>query len=105
MKNQIENPNGLHARYSIRKIIEVPNPKLSVPDGIYTKRVDRISPTVLKTKEVDKGSEYFVLRLDTCGSDIEHIKACRVAVNAYAEAIKHHLPRLSEELIKKYPLL
>lgn len=105
MKNQIENPNGLHARYSIRKIVEVPNPKLNIPDGNYSKRVDRASPTILKTKEVDKDSEYFVLRLDTGGSDVEHIKACRIAINSYAEAIKNHLPQLASELIEQYPLL
>ena len=54
---------------------------------------------------VDPDAEYFVLRLDTGGSDIEHIKAGRIGIHAYAEAIKHHLPQLSSDLIKRYPLI
>lgn len=106
MKNQIDNPNGLHARYKITKIqiLKNPNygvPPLSIPYG--KRRVDK--EFIVKEVSVDKNSEYFVLRLDINGSDIEHIKACRIAVNAYANAIKNHLPQLSKELIEKYPTL
>lgn len=79
---QKENPKGLHQRYAIRKIL---------PDGT--------------TEPRDSSSEYFVLRLDEGGKDIEHIKACRIGVNAYADAIEHHLPELSKDLKERYPLL
>ncbi len=79
---KLENPTGLHHRYSIRKII----------GG------GRLIP-------VDAGSEYFVMRLDKGGSDIEHIKACRIGVNAYADAIQHHLPDLAKDLKERYPVI
>lgn len=100
MKNQIDNPSGLHKRYHIQKIVTESNPHFS-HDSILGLQ----DPYIQKTIPVDQGSEYFVLRLDTGGSDIEHIKAGRVGIHAYAEAIKHHLPQLSEDLIKRYPLL
>lgn len=78
-----ENPNGLHQRYSIMK-------------------VDDSFEVVIPC---DTNAEYFVLRLDTGGKDIEHIKACRIGIHAYAEAIKPHLPELSKDLIERYPLL
>lgn len=79
---QAENPNGLHQRYSIRKITAFGN---EVP--------------------TDRGSEYFVLRLDEGGKDPEHIKACRIGIHAYANAIEHHLPELAKDLRERYPLL
>lgn len=100
MKSQIDNPEGFHRRYYIQKVIVVPNPKYN-PGSILGLQEPYIEALI----EVDEDSEYFILRIDTGGSDIEHIKACRIAVNAYAEAIKHHLPKLSEDLIEKYPLL
>jgi hypothetical protein len=54
---------------------------------------------------VDRGSEYFVMRLDEGGKDREHIKACRIGVHAYADAIEHHLPELAKDLKSRYPLL
>lgn len=88
MKNiptQLENPKGLHQRYQIRKIVN-------------TKHGKRLVST-------DEGSEYFVMRLDEGGKDPEHIKACRIGINAYANAIEHHIPQLAEDLRKRYPLL
>ena len=77
-----ENPKGLHQRYVIYKISDFGN----------------FIPT-------DRGSEYFVMRLDEGGSDREHIKACRIGVHAYADAIEHHLPELAKDLRERYPLL
>lgn len=77
-----DNPTGLHRRYRIWKLNENGN----------------VLP-------VDEGSEYFVLRLDTGGSDPEHIKACRIAAHAYADAIEHHLPELARDLRERYPLI
>lgn len=54
---------------------------------------------------IDPEDEYFVLKVSGKGDPI-HIAACRKAVIAYAEAIKDHLPILSEDLIYRYkPLL
>lgn len=86
-----ENPNGLHSRYSIRKIIGWKK------EGFYGRR-----PI---TKAVDEDSEYFVMRLDEGGSDINHIKACRIGVHAYANAIENFLPELAKNLRERYPLL
>ena len=72
-----ENPKGFQQRYNVSKI-----------DG----------------KPIDKGSEYFVLRLDSGGKDSKHILACRKAVLKYAEEIKDHIPQLSKDLIDKYRL-
>lgn len=84
MKTQTENPSGLHVRYHIMKV--------SKDDHLD------LIPT-------DPNAQYFVLRLDTGGSDPEHIKACRIAAHAYADAIQHHLPDLATDLKQQYPLL
>lgn len=86
-----ENPNGLHARYTIRKITRW--------------KKDGFNNYVPVTKAVDKGAEYFIMRLDEGGKDREHIKACRIGVHAYAEAIELHLPELAQDLRERYPLL
>ncbi|MBL7942466.1 MAG: hypothetical protein JNM00_06855 [Flavobacteriales bacterium] len=54
---------------------------------------------------VDKDAEYFVMRLDTGGKDINHIKACRIGIHAYADAIEPHLPELARDLRERYPLV
>jgi hypothetical protein len=88
---QIENPEGLHQRYCIQKIINVEkNLKAGVPTTIY------------EVSQVDPKAEYFVLRLDNGGSDKKHIAACREAVLYYASLIKDHLPKLAADLIKRY---
>ena len=81
MKNYLlteeENPEGLHQRFYLKKL-----------DG-----------TDLHPK-----SEYFILRLDPYGRDKNHVQACRIAVNAYADAIEAHLPKLAADLRERYPL-
>src|SRR6478736_9532955 len=32
-------------------------------------------------KDVDENSEYFILRLDENAKDLNHLKACRIAIN------------------------
>lgn len=70
-----ENPDGLHRRYIISKA-----------DG---------SP-------IDEGAQYFVLRLDDNGKDRRHVEACRAAILRYAERIQTHIPKLAEDIRKKY---
>lgn len=89
---QKESPKGLHQRYYIEKIVPADGP---FDDG----------ESLLKRKPVDPNSEYFVMRLDEGGSDPEHIKACRIGINAYADAIEHQLPELAKDLRQRYPLL
>lgn len=88
---QRENEKGLHQRYHIQKVVKS-DPDFFCNDNYTLERVD-------------EKAEYFVLRLDKGGSDLEHIKACRIGVNAYADAIRHHLPELANDLKKRYPLL
>jgi hypothetical protein len=52
---------------------------------------------------IDPKNAYFILKIEGNG-DPEHINASRIAVCAYADAIKNHLPELSKELIEKYEL-
>lgn len=56
--------------------------------------------TVIKNdgSEISPSARYFVLRYDKTGSDPRHTSASRDALRTYAEAIKDHLPKLSEEL-------
>jgi len=91
---QIENPNGFHQRYHIQKV-EV------IFDGYDLMERPKYRNEL---HDVDAGSEYFVMRLDDGGKDPEHIKACRIGVNAYADAIEHHLPELAKDLRERYPL-
>lgn len=86
---QEENPNGLHGRYYIQKIVPA-------EEDIFGK---------YRLQETDEGSEYFVMRLDTGGSDINHIKACRIGVHAYADAIEPFIPKLAADLRERYPLI
>lgn len=103
MKNQQQNPNGLHARYFVQKIEVVRNPDF-IPNMHTKGQVDN-DEYIEVLKPIKKDSEYFLLKLNANGGDIEHIKACRIAVRAYAEAIQHHLPQLAIDIFKKYPLL
>lgn len=86
-----ENPKGLHAKYLIRKIVGWKQ------EGFFGMKAI--------TKAVDKNAEYFIMRLDEGGKDIEHIKACRIGVHSYANAIENHLPELAKDLRERYPLL
>lgn len=89
IKSKQDNPKGLHAKYYIQKI------KGLIPKGKGT-------PSELILKDVDHGSEYFVMRLDFGGKDKKHIEACRSAILHYAEQIKDHIPELSKDLIDRY---
>jgi len=89
---QFESPKGLHQRYYIQKIVKT--------DGSFL----GLQEDKLELHPVDKDAEYFVLRLDDGGSDPKHIEACRIAVNAYADAIKDHLPELAKDLKERYPM-
>jgi hypothetical protein len=87
---QAENPNGLHQKYYIQRI---------VPEG-----EDFFGNPKYGLKPVDKDAQYFILRLDNGGSDPKHIAACRKAVLCYANEIKDHLSELSKDLIEKYSI-
>ena len=78
---QSERPDGFNIRYLVIKINK---------DG--------------SLRESDPGSEYFVARLDEGGEDKEHTRACRIAVNAYSDAIEHHLPQVAQDLRERYPI-
>lgn len=97
--SQLENPAGLHERYFIQKILKVHNPSYSPAHKVS----DQNEPFTLERRNVDFGSEYFVLRLDKGGKDANHIQACRIAVNAYADAIEQFIPKLAAEIRKRYP--
>lgn len=108
MQTQDENPKGLHQRYYIRKIVKRSDGDIEKEKEFYSKRqrhhqAENIAKYELK--DVEKGAEYFVMRLDTGGSDIEHIKACRIGIHAYADAIEHHIPMLAKDLRERYPLI
>lgn len=78
MKNiptQTENPKGLHQRFHIEKL----------------------------NGETDPKAEYFVLRLDSNGKDPNHINACRIGIQAYANAIEPFIPELANDLRERYP--
>lgn len=94
LKTKDENPKGLHQRFVIRKIVGWS----SVPGSFY----EGLKP---RTKAVDKDAEYFVMRLDEGGKDREHIKACRIGVHAYADAIEATIPELAKDLRERYPKL
>ena len=96
IQTQSENPKGLHQRYYIQKI-----------EGIRYVKDNMLGEAVYEPvlKPTDYGSEYFVLRLDTGGSDINHIKACRIGIHAYADAIEGTIPGLAKDLRERYPLL
>jgi hypothetical protein len=87
---QDENPTGLHQRYYIQKIVPA--------TGFFGDAGFDLTPT-------DEGSEYFVMRLDEGGRDRNHIKACRIGVHAYADAIEPFIPELAKDLREHYPLL
>jgi len=107
MKTKQENPDGLHQRYVVKKIKRIRNPKFefNFSETLYGKRHNNEPEFITKIVDVDPGSEYFVLRLDTGGSDINHIKACRIGVHAYADAIEPFIPQLAADLRERYPLL
>lgn len=86
-----ENPKGLYAKYQIRKIVGLKNVKNSFG---HRKQ--------FKTKAVD--GEYFILRLDDQQGDPNHLRACRLAINTYADAIESSIPKLAQDLKERYPV-
>lgn len=101
---KLNNPKGLHQRFSIRKLVTVPNPDFS-PTTKQSQVINNHDPYIIVEKPVDKNAEYFVLRLDTGGKDINHIKACRIGIHAYADAIQETIPELAHDLRERYPLI
>lgn len=95
--SQLDNPNGLHAKYQIKKIVS--NPDYN-PNGEW-----RYQRNLLKAVDTDPDAEYFVMRLDTRDNDINHIKACRIGIHAYADSIESTIPQLAKDLREHYPLL
>lgn len=85
-----DNPNGFHQRYVVRKVVK------------WRRKGDEL---IAVTKAVDDNAEYITFRLDEGSSDMQHIKAGRIAAHAYADAIQHHLPELAKDLKERYPLL
>lgn len=81
LKSKKDNPNGLHAKFFIQKITE---------NGL---------------KPVHDNAEYFLLRLDEYQKDITHLKACRIGIHAYADAIESKIPKLAADLRERYPLI
>lgn len=70
-----ENPNGLYQKYELKHT-----------DG---------SP-------IDPCNEYFILKV--CGvGNIDHMIASRIAIRAYADAIKDAMPELAADLMQRYP--
>lgn len=86
--------DGLINKYKIQKWI--PNPNYN-PNGQWRHHREEYI-----LQEVDETNEYFVLRLDDNCKDKIHLEACRKAVLIYAEEIKNHLPKLSEDIINRY---
>lgn len=72
-----ENPDGLHQKYVVSKV---------------------------NGKPIDPRAEFFVLRLDPYCKDSIHRAACKLAVQAYADAIEAHIPQLAYDLRQRYGL-
>lgn len=98
---QEENPKGLHQRYSIYKLVSKVIPAKYLADLTITIP----ERAIIIEEHVDPNAEYFVLRLDTGGSDINHVKACRIGIHAYADAIEAFIPELATDLRERYPLI
>lgn len=115
---KIENPEGLHDRYYIQKIIGiealVPHESVSqyrqgsTWQRINTKEdLDALGPDTpirYMYAEVDDVAEYFILRLDDNAKNPGHLKACRIAIQAYADAIEPFIPQLAKDLRERYPI-
>lgn len=121
LPTRIENPKGLHGRFLLEKLkgYEMLRQTTIIGDNNIMRDVEcwdevsiedaaLLSPNaVLRPvfEPVDDNAEYFVLRLDEGGRDINHIKACRIGIHAYADAIEAHIPQLAQDLRERYPLL
>jgi len=87
-----ENKNGLYAKYKIEKITG----RKIVGETFFGETI--YEPL---TEPVKSHAEYFVLRLDGKGEE-NHVRACRIAILAYANEIADHLPALAKDLREKY---
>lgn len=87
-----ENPEGLHLKYKVRKFSH------------WRRDGTRFFGDKIAVFMEYPDEEYFILRLDDNQKDKKHKEACRKAVLFYADQIKDHLPKLSEDLIKRYSL-
>jgi hypothetical protein len=111
LPTQKENPAGLHQRYHIEKIVLRTEEEMNDEADKRLKHVkpqhvgEGVEVATYKYVATDPESEYFVLRLDTGGSDINHVKACRIGIHAYADAIEATIPELAKDLRERYPLL
>lgn len=94
------NPNGLYQKYHIQKIV-YDEGKLDWSDRSGGERCGG----KYKLEKTDENAEYFVMRLDEGGKDREHIKACRIGIHAYADAIEATIPQLAKDLRERYPKL
>lgn len=115
--NKLENPDGLHQRYFIQKIVgyKAYFPKSGIGQydskGMELRDIESIDDIADGTEifpqfmDVDDNAEYFVLRLDKNGSDLKHIIAGRAAIHTYANEIESHVPTLAKELRESYPLM
>lgn len=95
---QLENPKGLHQRYIVKKL--VPNPNY---DWGKASEIGENEEYFVENPE--RGAEYFVLRLDEGGKDVDHIRAGRIAIHAYAKAIRWKYPELAKDLEQRYPII
>lgn len=78
-----QNPNGLHSKFALQKIIGHIKNK-----PIFT--------------DIKPGEEYFVLRLDDECMNREHLRACKLAIIAYANEIEKTLPKVATEIRERY---
>lgn len=71
-KPQSENPNGLHQRYHVEKVYG----------------------------ETDPTAQYFILRIDNRGDDVQWIRACRDALSTLCDSLDDmgHMPELSLQI-------
>lgn len=90
-----DNPRGLHAKYLIKKFSHMEK----VGEGFFGSKYKAVF------KDVDPESEYFVLRLDEKQKDPNHLRACRIGIHAYADAIEATIPQLAKDLRERYPLI
>lgn len=109
IKNRVDNPEGLHRRYEILKIVRVE--AYVDKKWIDVSLFDKDSESLLEGKKqrevkepVSPESQYFTLRLDTEGDDLRHIIASRIGLNAYADAIKDHIPKLADDIKSQFPV-
>jgi hypothetical protein len=69
------------------------------PKGLYGKYIIQKA----NGKPIDPEAEFFVLRLDPLG-EMNHVKACRKAVQVYANEIEPFIPELAKDLKERYPI-